>query len=371
MKLAKITEQTTTVSDIMTKKVVTSKPGETVSKVIAKIEQHHVKEIPITDEKSRVVGMISLDRLLDIKAPSRMKVDKVIFQTPHADPGQSIDELIKTMAEAGLEALPVTREDKIVGIVSEYDILEHLLKTGFIQKYAVRDWMKTSFPTIKPDDELEKAKRLMRHYNVGALPIINERGKYHSTIFLTDILTKTFIQSQKMGRGDYKGETMPLLESRVVDLSRTEVPVVSPKHEITEALKRMLDNRMKSIIVTEKNKPVGVLRRRDVLYRVAKEFLQKGVMVEFSGLELDWEVLSRLKDLISEHVRKIFYFQPFERLKVHVKAVHDIERERYEIKLRAISPGDSYSVKQEGWDVYFTMENALRQLEAVVRKEYE
>ncbi|MBR9678036.1 MAG: CBS domain-containing protein [Nanoarchaeota archaeon] len=359
----------TLISDVMIREVVTADPEETISKIISKMNKYDVKELPIIDNKKKVLGMITLRSLLDIKAPAKMKVKNLSFKTPTLSPDDTIDTLITVMVEAGLEALPITRNEILVGFVSEYDVLKNLLESGFIQKYFVQNWMVTSFPTLKKKDELEKAKRLMRLYNLGVLPITDEEEFYDSSIFLMDIMKKTFIVSQKMGRGDAKGESKPLLESRVADLASSETPNINPKEEITSALKKLLDYKMKGAVILENNKPVGILRRRDILYRLAKEFLQKGVMVEFLGLKLDWEVLGRLKDLISENVRKTLYFISFDKLKVHVKAIHDIERKKYEIRVQASRPGKTYNIKKEGWDIHFTMEDALRQLETIARKE--
>jgi IMP dehydrogenase len=49
-----------TISQIMTKKVITISPGEEVEKALELMKANKVKKIPVVDEKNKLIGIINL-----------------------------------------------------------------------------------------------------------------------------------------------------------------------------------------------------------------------------------------------------------------------------------------------------------------------
>ena len=54
----------TTAEEIMSKRPITADPNEKIIHVIAKMKQHRIKQLPVVDENERLIGEVSLNRLI-------------------------------------------------------------------------------------------------------------------------------------------------------------------------------------------------------------------------------------------------------------------------------------------------------------------
>ncbi|MCJ7697061.1 MAG: CBS domain-containing protein [Thermoplasmata archaeon] len=54
----------TTAEEIMSKRPITADPNESIIDVIVKMKQHKIKQLPVVDENERLIGEVSLSRLI-------------------------------------------------------------------------------------------------------------------------------------------------------------------------------------------------------------------------------------------------------------------------------------------------------------------
>ncbi len=100
------------------------------------------------------------------------------------------------MRKQGFSRLPVTRDGKLVGIVTDRDIMRvspspattlSVFEVNYLlSKLTLKDVMTRDPLTITPDATLEEAAVLMRDNEVGALPVV-EGGKLLGIITESDI----------------------------------------------------------------------------------------------------------------------------------------------------------------------------------------
>jgi len=130
-------------------------------------------------------------------------------------PEENISKAIELMAKNNISGLVVVENEKVVGIISESDILEilkspfpeiknltnvtlsifMLLKKGIesfnyakkIAKLKVKDLMTKRVFYVGPNDTIEEAARIMSEKDIRRLPVIDE-GKLVGIISRTDIL---------------------------------------------------------------------------------------------------------------------------------------------------------------------------------------
>ncbi|MGC9058844.1 MAG: CBS domain-containing protein [Candidatus Aenigmatarchaeota archaeon] len=130
-------------------------------------------------------------------------------------PEENISKAIELMAKNNISGLVVVENEKVVGIISESDILEilkspfpeiknltnvtlsifMLLKKGIesfnyakkIAKLKVKDLMTKKVFYVGPNDTIEEAARIMSEKDIRRLPVIDE-GKLVGIISRTDIL---------------------------------------------------------------------------------------------------------------------------------------------------------------------------------------
>jgi CBS domain-containing protein len=78
--------------------------------------------------------------------------------------------------------------DAIIGIISERDIVRAFSQYGeSLASMHVKDIMVHPLVTVKPEDSLDHAMRLMTHYHVRHLPVIDNR-KLAGIISIGDVV---------------------------------------------------------------------------------------------------------------------------------------------------------------------------------------
>ncbi len=91
------------------------------------------------------------------------------------DPAASIGEAAEKMMDAGVGAV-VVMEDmaRIVGIVTERDILGAVAQRARAAEARVRQWMTESVITIEPETTVEDAAQMMFERNFRHLPVMKD-----------------------------------------------------------------------------------------------------------------------------------------------------------------------------------------------------
>lgn len=124
------------VKEIMTEDVITTTPDIDVIYAFEKLMEHKISAMPVM-ENDKVVGIITATDLghnliLD-KYELGTQVGSIMVETVYTvSPDDTIAEALKIMTESApgaeiLNQLPVEENGKIVGIISDGDIIKHIL----------------------------------------------------------------------------------------------------------------------------------------------------------------------------------------------------------------------------------------------------
>ena len=113
------------------------------------------------------------------------------------DPTASIGEAAEKMIEAGVGAV-VVMEDmvRIVGIVTERDLMRAVAQRARAAEARVRQWMTESVVTIEPHTEIKDAAKMMFEKNFRHLPVVNNEGRLLGIASLRRLSQHEFEQSK-------------------------------------------------------------------------------------------------------------------------------------------------------------------------------
>lgn len=103
-------------------------------------------------------------------------------------PTDSLDRAVTLMMDNRIGSLVVTDNKKLVGILSERDLLSILHnKHAIWAPITVKDAMTPNPFTCEPDNTLEEVISIMVEHNVRHLPVVY-KGKLEGMLSITDIV---------------------------------------------------------------------------------------------------------------------------------------------------------------------------------------
>ncbi len=123
-------------------------------------------------------------------------------------PDQTIAEAVRLLNEHNIGALPVVTENgRVVGILSERDIVRHILMQDNILQVSVTSLMTTAVITALPQDDLASVAHTMTEKRIRHLPVL-ERDQLVGIISIGDII--------KAQRDQFRGE-IDNLETQILE----------------------------------------------------------------------------------------------------------------------------------------------------------
>jgi CBS domain-containing protein len=99
----------------------------------------------------------------------------------------SLQEVAQLMREGDMGAMPVVENGKLIGIVTDRDIVVRAIAEGRDAQTQIGDVMTTEIFSAKEDDFAFEAIRLMGDKQIRRIPVINEAGELAGIIAMADI----------------------------------------------------------------------------------------------------------------------------------------------------------------------------------------
>ena len=116
-----------TVGQFMATDLFTVRPDDIVDFAASLMEWRYVRHVPVEDDSGQLLGLVSHRQLLRLVArgsSSDTRVSEVMHEDPKAvSPETATVEAIRLMRDQRLSCLPVVDKGKLVGLVTEYDLM--------------------------------------------------------------------------------------------------------------------------------------------------------------------------------------------------------------------------------------------------------
>ncbi len=104
-----------------------------------------------------------------------------------AKPEEKVIDAVEKMARNNVGSVVIVDNDKIVGIITERDIINLIASKKDLNE-QLKSHMTKNPITIYFDENLEKATLLMKEKNIRHLPVINKEGKLIGMLSSRDII---------------------------------------------------------------------------------------------------------------------------------------------------------------------------------------
>jgi CBS domain-containing protein len=122
------------VDDLMTRSVVTTQPHKSIEHVRSLLEKNKLSAVPVVDSHDQPVGIVSATDLLpNLKpsAPISSIMTEKVYTIPQYD---DVSMAARVMRNQKIHRVVVTHEQRVVGVVSSFDLLKLVEDHRFVAK---------------------------------------------------------------------------------------------------------------------------------------------------------------------------------------------------------------------------------------------
>jgi CBS domain-containing protein len=124
------------VEELMTKSVVTAQPHQSVEHVRNMLERNSISSVPVVDGDGHPIGIVSsTDLVHELKpaAPISQIMTEKVYTVPQYD---DTSIAARVMRNHKIHHVVVTHEQKVVGILSAFDLLKLVESHRYVAKNA-------------------------------------------------------------------------------------------------------------------------------------------------------------------------------------------------------------------------------------------
>ena len=135
----------------------------------------------------------------------------------------------------------------------------------------VRDIMSSPAVTIRPDDDLAEAARVLDRLSLTTLPVVDRDLRLRGILSEADVIGRFSLTSREPADG-----------ARVGDLMTARVLTVTADDDVAQVVELMRGTVLKSLPVLLHDRLVGMVSRRDVVRAIARGELDVRPLDELS-----------------------------------------------------------------------------------------
>lgn len=180
------------ISNIMTRDFVYSSPDETIEYAFQKLKMSRHGGLPILHNHA-LIGLVTerdfIKRFSDVVFKTHIKdimTPKPLFISKKFSALNAFESIVNTR----YRRLPVVENNKLIGIVTSFDMIEYLHRNNYDLSSLNRSLdiiMKTSIASILGNKDISEAIKLMKSRDVGGI-LIADNDKLEGIVTERDVL---------------------------------------------------------------------------------------------------------------------------------------------------------------------------------------
>jgi CBS domain-containing protein len=268
----------------MSSPVVTVAPGTRLTEARELLAEKHIRVLPVV-ENDALVGIITKRGLLrldlstlgeeswnlHIHLDEGVVKDAMTLKPLTILPDSTVPKAARIMLENKITALPVLDQGKLIGILTNSDVLKFLIAaySELRKPVWVQNCMTDEVVTVDRTTSLLEAHRLMGTKRIRSLPVVEDDK-------LVGLVTRTDLMSSDPSRLESRNNqelSLKILTQDVEKVMTTPVLTIKQDKEVNEAAKIMVEHKIHVLPVVDKeNKMIGVITESDLFLMVIQKF---------------------------------------------------------------------------------------------------
>ncbi len=259
------------VRDIMLREYPAVEKNETLIQAVRVMEKYESDRVLVFSE-GRLVGIMTkkdiMTKLATLRTrnvvPGRLHVSS--FMTPDpitVEPSLQAADAAQKMIENNIGSLPVVEGEKVVGLVTRWEIAK-LVEA--MEDVKVVDVMVTTPEVLRTTNKVLHARQVLLRYNLLFVPVLDEEGRLVGYVTVDEV-ADAFLAFHDIVPEKYRKERIEHLI--VDDIMRLRPPIVSPSSSVKEAYEKMAEKRSKGVAVVHEGRLVGIVTLNELVKLVA------------------------------------------------------------------------------------------------------
>jgi len=273
--------------DIYSKGFNAVQQSDTLSRCLEAFKTGVPPVLAVLSDKGKYEGVIARRSIFRSRLdPLTTKVRTLMKVAPQVTLDYSLSKMSKLMIESGMRQLPVFDKNKLVGFVTDDNII-HAAVTEEWGTTAVENVMTKAPHVIESDRSVGAVLSLMREYGISHVPIMNS-GKLVGIISIEDVLENIYWPQRHQTTGDIVGEKIETLSIPAKGIMARPVITVEPQTSLRESEKKMRDHDISCIAVTSNERLVGIITKLDFLEPISQtETAERKMSIQFGVKEVE------------------------------------------------------------------------------------
>jgi len=269
------------VENVFSKSFSTVNENDPLSRCLELFKKEMPPVIAVLDDKGKYAGVISRRWVIRSRLdPSTAKVKSLMRPAPKVSKEVSLGKAARLMIESGVRQLPVFEKNKLVGFVTDEDII-HGAVTQEWGSTPVEKIMTKAPQVIEANRSVGAVLSLFREHGVSHVPVVDQ-GKLTGIISIQDIIEQIFLPRQKQTQGEIVGEKVPVLSIPAKGIMAQPVITVASDVSLREAEKKMHAQNVSCLVVLSKERLAGIVTKLDFLEPISQlETVGRKLTVQF------------------------------------------------------------------------------------------
>jgi len=270
------------VENVFSKSFSNVNENDPLSKCLELFKRKMPPVIAVLDDKGKYAGVISRRWVIRSRLdPATTKVKTLMRPAPKVSKEFSLSKTARLMIESGVRQLPVFEKNKLLGFVTDEDII-HGAVTQDWGNTPVEKVMTKAPQVIEANRSVGAVLSLFREHGFSHVPVVDE-GKLAGIISIQDIIEQIFQPRQRQTLGEIVGEKVPVLSIPAKGIMAQPVITVAPEASLREAEEKMHAQNVSCLVVLSKERLAGIVTKLDFLEPISQlETVERKLTVQFA-----------------------------------------------------------------------------------------
>jgi len=343
-------------------------PGDQVSKVLGYLKDTGRPEAVVA-EGSRI-GVVSLRDLLGVDHPGRTKVESIWRQVGTLAPGAAVLDAAAILMEKGVRALPVVEGGEVMGLVSQVDVIDALTDVPGLRNMEAKTHMWNPIVTVDHMDGVAQARRTMLDRNISHLPVTRDAklvGIVTSDIIVHTFITPAS-KTTRGDVGGRKVTRFPGKVSDIMDPKPLTVGQDANMFQVVQGMSR--SGKTACLMVEDDAVHGIVTPRELLALIAGLRAEEKIPVYIVGITDEDFFERAVAEDKLRRILKRSMRMHPgITEVRVKVKKQRSRgERTRYSLSASAVGPSVEFHAENEGWGLIEAFDGLCDALEKTLRR---